>query len=556
MKQKNAVVKSAPKSNGVQKNKLKQQIKPNKVAGKPAKKLGKQPSKVPPPKKVVEEEEDDEEDEDSGAEVEQFQDDVNTGEDSEDLDLAGEDDDEEDDDEDDDDEDDDDDDDDEEEEEDAEVEDAKMSSLIEAEDAESDEDDDEEGEDEEEDDADSDDEAPVELPISKKAKSDEKAKGGIPKISKNPISSDTPDEQVIVVKNLPEKCKEIDFMQALGKYGKIETIFRAANGTTAFIAYSSPDEATAALAANNKAEIKGNKLKVEMKQVKKVKKDKTDKKGEKVQNVPSKHKGFEDSKDRTIYVKNISINTSEEQLQAHFEGCGKIEKLTLKKVKIYSYAFIIFSDRSEAVEALKLNNSKLNGKILGVFINDGSNQLDIPENRTLVLINKNDLQTVEEDKLKAIFSKCDIEKIHVCGKKKVLAFIILKSEDSLKAGLKLNGTTKNGIEIVLEQYHKAPRNTQIYVTNLAQNTTEDDLRSLFSSSGEIKGIYLKSGFANIKFENEDGYCKSFLLNEAKLKGRPIFIEPFSAKKQILLAQNRKRSMPHKVKQNPKKFKKH
>lgn len=62
--------------------------------------------------------------------------------------------------------------------------------------------------------------------------------------------------------------------------------------------------------------------------------------------------------------------------------------------------------------------------------------------------------------------------------------------------------------------------------------TREDLEELFSKAGEIALIFIKApGFATIRFKDSDGYCKSFLYHESKIKGNYIYIQPFSYHKQ-------------------------
>lgn len=83
----------------------------------------------------------------------------------------------------------------------------------------------------------------------------------------------------------------------------------------------------------------------------------------------------------------------------------------------------------------------------------------------------------------------------------------------------------------------------------------DDLKNLFSVSGEIKGVVIKRGFALIYFNDSDGYCKSFLLDESYIRNQMIFVEPHSVRKQTIMKSktakfldskkgNRKRPFPN------------
>ncbi|XP_054725439.1 DNA-binding protein modulo [Anastrepha obliqua] len=516
------------------------------------KKGGKTPVKAVPPKKVEEEEEDDsDEEEDSGADVAAgIADDAedSAAEDQEDGNEVDDEDDDDDEDEDDDDEDGEEDDDDEDDE-------AEDGDLLDNE-AE------EEGEDE------SDDEEPAEAPIEKKSVKATKAKkekstsgSAFSKIKTGALPKDFPKDQVLVVKNLPKQYKQIDLVEVFAKYGNLDTIHNIHGpvSSIAYVAYSSPEEAEAAQAGtDNIAKVKGITLKVNIqtpnpKKLKRVEKKKIFAEEKKAAYEDKKRK-IEESKSRTVYVKNIKQGTTEEQVKEHFAECGEIESVSLFSRNPLAYAFVCFKDASSIPAAVNLHNSVLNGLNLWVQKGDEQNkEVTKDPQRTILLKNSQKLECIEPAKLDSIFSKCgEIEGYSILCKKNVLAFITFANQKGAKKALQLNGTSANGLDIEIQEYKViTPRSkSTVFIQNVKPGTTEDDIRELFASTGPIENVHLSAGFATVKFEDVESFCKAFLLNESYLRGQLIFIEPYSEKKQAVLRSvhqkssfNRKRPAP-------------
>ena len=66
------------------------------------------------------------------------------------------------------------------------------------------------------------------------------------------------------------------------------------------------------------------------------------------------------SKVKVLYVKNLSSETTEEELKKAFEEYGKLEKVR----KMKDYAFIHFDQRDDAVKAMEAQNGKALGKAI------------------------------------------------------------------------------------------------------------------------------------------------------------------------------------------------
>lgn len=65
------------------------------------------------------------------------------------------------------------------------------------------------------------------------------------------------------------------------------------------------------------------------------------------------------SKVKVLYVKNLSAEVTEEEVQKLFEPYGKLERVR----KMKDYAFVHFDQREDAVKAMEEQNTKVFGKL-------------------------------------------------------------------------------------------------------------------------------------------------------------------------------------------------
>ncbi|XP_011295007.1 DNA-binding protein modulo isoform X2 [Musca domestica] len=366
---------------------------------------------------------------------------------------------------------------------------------------------------------DEDNEEPTECPIGK----DEPT---IPsKVNIGTVAEDVPLDCIVHVNKLPKKTKVIDVVEIFAEYGPIDTVHlqEGPADCTANIAFKNSKSATAALSADKK-NVKGCNIVVTKKQI--------SKKGKKQKDTANV------GRERSVYVKFLKRGTTEDQLKEHFSSCGDIEEVRVVLKNSVTYAFVTFTEKEMVQKALKLHNSILNGSTIGVLEsstdnNSQGNKRD--PNLTIVLKNTQNLESIEGEKLESIFAKCgEIESMDVVCRKTTLAFITFKDETAVKKAFKLNGKQIKEISIDMEAYNPDKPKTSIFVSNVAKDVTEEDLKSHFSVSGDISAVILKNGFAVIHFKDSDGYCKSFLLNETILKGQMLFLEPHSFRKKAIL----------------------
>ncbi|XP_072307370.1 polyadenylate-binding protein 2-B-like [Eucyclogobius newberryi] len=65
---------------------------------------------------------------------------------------------------------------------------------------------------------------------------------------------------------------------------------------------------------------------------------------------------------RSIYVGNVDYGATAEQLEAHFYGCGPLNRVTILCDKFTDFAYIEFADEESARTATLLDESLFRGK--------------------------------------------------------------------------------------------------------------------------------------------------------------------------------------------------
>jgi len=162
---------------------------------------------------------------------------------------------------------------------------------------------------------------------------------------------------------------------------------------------------------------------------------------------------------------------------------------------------------------------------------------------------------VDENQLQEFFSECgDIEQISLPkkdnGYSRGFGFIKFTSQKGVDEAMKLNATELLGRQIVVALSTKAGGNNNhqdsngeekhnIFIGNLAFETTEESLSNLFEECGKIIGIRIptnpqtgrKKGFAFVDFESADAVEKAMAMNDYELDGRNIRVDRGGSKKQ-------------------------
>lgn len=242
-----------------------------------------------------------------------------------------------------------------------------------------------------------------------------------------------------------------------------------------------------------------------------------------------------ENRDRRIYVRRLHPNTIEAQVKEYFSKCGEIESIDLMKgQRLKKDAVIVFKDAASIPEAVKLHNTILNDATILVEHAE-SPRPKSDEQRSIIMINSEGLTKLEGSVIVDIFSNCGkIENLNVVCEKNVLAYITFEEPSAVPKALELNDTTQNGIKVEVNLYKSKAKaqKTKVFVKNIANGVSEEDLTKMFQVCGNVVNVSLRRNNATlataiIEFEDQDGYCKAFLMHEEKLRGRSLFIEPFS-----------------------------
>ncbi|KAH8246918.1 hypothetical protein KR032_003885 [Drosophila birchii] len=380
----------------------------------------------------------------------------------------------------------------------------------------------------EDDDEDSDDEAPAEEPVGKKAKVEKQAngeksdakKGGIPKIRVGKIPPGTPKNQIVFASNLPKEYTHKDLVALFTKFGPISIVSRLTDKTgqnKVIIAFETAAGAEAALAAKEKAlTLGGNVVAVSL------------------------LRDRDETKERTVVVSLIGPRVTTDEIKAHFEQIGPVDAVTLSTNKGNPKAFVRYLTVSDAQNALKLHSTEFFSRFITVRPQVCKEYSEKTPETTLILENVDKHESYNSDAIEKIFKKFDVHFTDVACSKQVLAFVTFKkAEGATNALAQLNGKTVNNLELKLSRFQRTSSGQATLVTNLTNETTEDQLRELFSQSGEIESVTMLKNKAVIKFTSDEAFCKSFLLNEHILNNQPLFVEPNSLLKHRLFAKKHK-----------------
>ncbi|KAL7727001.1 hypothetical protein ACLKA6_010044 [Drosophila palustris] len=360
------------------------------------------------------------------------------------------------------------------------------------------------------------DEEPDEAPITKKKSADLDHKGGIPKIAVGRIQPGTPWDEMLFVTRLPKEYKHTDLVALLAKFGPISVVNRIktkAGGHSVVVAFESAEGPTAALAAKPKAlTLNGQ-----------------------VVSVSRPHKK-EDLNLRTIIIGLIGPNVTKEQVAEHFKSCGEVESVNFSNNSAHPTAFLRFESLDSVPKALKLHSTEFNSRFITVREESYKGKLLKSPACTLVLTQTGEHESYSSDAVEKIFKKYgDITDVDVVCSKAIFGFVTYQTAEQAQKAMKaLNGKTVDDLTIKLEPYSLSSSARTILVSHLANGVEEDELNTIFSESGEIESVKMLHEKALIKFTTDDGFCKSFLMNERIVRGQPIFIEPNSILKYKLL----------------------
>lgn len=235
----------------------------------------------------------------------------------------------------------------------------------------------------------------------------------------------------------------------------------------------------------------------------------------------------------SLYVGDLEVNVTDSQLYDYFNQMGQVLSVRVCRDAAtqisLGYGYVNYSNSHDAERAMKeLNFSHLNGKMIRVTYS--SRDSSVRRSGVGNLFVKNLDKSVDNKALHDTFSEfgnilsCKVATDHL-GQSRGYGFVQFEKEDSAKNAMeKLNGMLLNDKQIFVGPFlRKEERETgankakfnNVYVKNLAETTTDDDLKNTFGQYGSItSAVVMRDGdgkskcFGFVNFENPDDAARS------------------------------------------------
>ncbi|KAG4173244.1 hypothetical protein ERO13_A11G047000v2 [Gossypium hirsutum] len=251
----------------------------------------------------------------------------------------------------------------------------------------------------------------------------------------------------------------------------------------------------------------------------------------------------------SLYVGDLDLSVTESHLYDLFSPLGTVVSLRVCKDsrtrRSLGYGYVNYSNTHEAARALEvLNFTLLNGKPIRIMY---SNR-DPTVRRTGAgnIFIKNLDKTIDNKALHDTFStfgnilSCKIATDNT-GQSKGYGFVQFDNEESAKNAIdKLNGMLLNDKQVFVGPFlRKQERESSIgkakfnnvYVKNLSESTTDEDLKNAFSEHGPITSAVIMRDadgkskcFGFVNFENPDDAARSVdSLNGKKFDDKEWFV---------------------------------
>uniref|UniRef100_A0A1J3HG04 Polyadenylate-binding protein n=1 Tax=Noccaea caerulescens TaxID=107243 RepID=A0A1J3HG04_NOCCA len=217
----------------------------------------------------------------------------------------------------------------------------------------------------------------------------------------------------------------------------------------------------------------------------------------------------------SLYVGDLDVNVTDSQLYDYFtEVCQVVSVRVCRDAATNTslgYGYVNYSNSDDAEKALKqLNFSSLNGKMIRV--NYSSRDSSARRSGIGNLFVKNLDKSVDNKTLHEAFSGCGtIVSCKVAtdqmGQSRGYGFVQFEREESAKIAIeKLNGKVLNDKQIFVGPFlRKEEREsaadkvkfTNVYVKNLSETTTDDELKTTFGQYGNISSaVVMRDGDGN------------------------------------------------------------
>ncbi|OIW10387.1 hypothetical protein TanjilG_05535 [Lupinus angustifolius] len=251
----------------------------------------------------------------------------------------------------------------------------------------------------------------------------------------------------------------------------------------------------------------------------------------------------------SLYVGDLDFNVNDSQLYDLFNQVGQVVSVRVCRDLTthcsLGYGYVNFSNPQDAARALDvLNFTPLNNKPIRVMYSH--RDPSIRKSGTANIFIKNLDKMIDHKGLHDTFStfgqilSCKVA-TDASGQSKGYGFVQFDSEEAAKNAIdKLNGMLLNDKQVYVGHFlrkqdrHNAPSKTKfnnVYVKNLSESVTDDDLKKFFGEYGTItSSVVMRDGdgkskcFGFVNFENPDEAAKAVeSLNGKKFEDKEWYV---------------------------------
>ncbi|XP_041994090.1 polyadenylate-binding protein 2-like [Salvia splendens] len=221
----------------------------------------------------------------------------------------------------------------------------------------------------------------------------------------------------------------------------------------------------------------------------------------------------------SLYVGDLEVNVTDSQLYDLFSSMGDVVSVRvcrdLTSRRSLGYGYVNFGNSQDAERALmELNFTPLNGKPIRVMYSHRDPSVRRSGNGNIFI--KNLDMDIDHKALHETFSSfgtilsCKVA-TNSSGQSLGYGFVQYATEESAQKAIeKLNGMLLNGKQVYVGPFvRKQEREmavdkmkfTNVFVKNISETTTEEDLQKMFGEFGQITSV--------VVMRNEDGTSKCF-----------------------------------------------